>query len=108
MGIPFFIYGNKQIFINNRDPNITKGLYDPYAEFEFIRLVHDMFSGLFTKISPAQKEYVETTLGLKDGLSRGKMAWVLYSSFLKWIFSGTGIKFACNILGKWLKKKSNK
>ena len=108
MGIPFFIYGNKQVFINHRDPNIPKGLYDPYAEFEGRRQVRDMFSGLFTKISPAQKEYVETTLGLKDGLSREKMAWVLYSSFLKWIFSGTVIKFVCTSLRKWLKEKSHK
>ena len=108
MGIPFSIYGNKQVFINQLDPNIPKGLYDPYAEFQRFRQVHDMFSGIFTNISPAQKEYVEISLGLRDGISRGKMAWVLYSSFFKWVFSGTGIRFTYNILGKLMKGKIGK
>ena len=76
--MPFSIYGNKQIFINNRDPNLPKGPYDPYAEFQPYRDVHDMFAGLSTDITPEQKEYVETALGLKDGLSRREMACTIF------------------------------
>jgi hypothetical protein len=93
MGIPFSIYGNKQIFINRKDPNITKGLYDPYKEFERFKYVYDLFSGLNTSISSEQKDYVEGSLGLKGGLSRSRMSIVLYTSLFKWLISGIGIKY---------------
>jgi hypothetical protein len=94
MGIPFFIYGNKQVYINYSDTNVSKGLYDPLEESHEYRQVHDMFSELSTIITPLQKEYVDISLGLRDGLSRGQMAWVLYSSLFKWVFYGTFIKYA--------------
>lgn len=105
MGIPFSIYGNQVTFINRFDSNFPKGLM-PGPQLN--RLVYKLFSDLFTEISPEQKQYVEITLGLKDGLSRGEMCWVLYSSFLKWIISGTAIKRAYRYVSKWLKKKSTK
>ena len=79
MGMPFSIYGKKAVIINRTDSNFPEGLMpgDPN------RQVYTLFSGLFTKITPAQKEYVETHLGLKDCLSRKEMAWILYSSFLR-------------------------
>lgn len=94
MGIPFFLYGNKQLYINQSDSNLSSGLYDPSEELQEYREVHDMFSEIYTKISTIQKEYVEASLGLKDGLSRTKMALVLYLSLFKWIFHGTFMRFA--------------
>lgn len=84
MGIPFSLYGNKQVYINTGDPNIPYGEWDPYKESKSYRMMSDLFSGLQTEITQEQKEVVETTLGLKDGIGRIKMSFVLYSSFLKW------------------------
>lgn len=101
MGIPFSIYGNKQIFINSGDPNVPLGEYDPYKEFPSYRKAYDMFNGLYTEIMQEQREIVETDLGLRDGISRAKMAYVLYSSFIKWAFLSTrGVKFILS----WAKK----
>jgi hypothetical protein len=87
MGIPFFIYGDPPKFINRYDPNITKGSYDQYKEFEYYRKVYDMFKGLNTEITAEQCNLVERELGLTEGLSRKKMAYVLYLSFFQWLFS---------------------
>lgn len=95
MGIPFSLYGTPPSFINKSDPNLPKGVV---AWCQSINQVWNLFSGIFTEISPAQKELVETSLGLKDSLSRLKMAKVLYSSLLKWIISGAGIRF----IGNWV------
>ena len=104
MGIPFSIYGNKQSFVNHGDPNLPPGKYDPYANSPYFQKATNMFSGLFTEISPAQKNYVAKTLGLNEGLSRKKMAWVLYSAFFKWIFSIASIRFAYKIFCYILRK----
>lgn len=86
MGIPFSIYGNKQKFINSGDPNITRGEWDPYVESQTYRKSYDLFKGLFIEITPEQKEKVEFELGLQTGISRCRMALVLYTSFFIWLF----------------------
>ena len=93
MGIPFSIYGNKQIFINKDDPNIPYGEYDPYKLFASYRAVHDLFNGLHTEISQEQKVFVETHLGIRDGVSRRDMNRILYRSFLSWLARRKSAKY---------------
>jgi hypothetical protein len=83
MGIPFSVYGNPQKFINNDDPNITKGEWNPYNEYEYYRKVYELFNDLNTEISIDQKDLVEKELGIYDGLSRFDMAKVLYKIYFK-------------------------
>ena len=83
MGIPFSVYGNPQKFINNDDPNITKGEWNPYNEYEYYRKVYELFNDLNTEISVEQKDLVEKELGIYDGLSRFDMAKVLYKIYFK-------------------------
>lgn len=105
MGIPFSIYGDRQVFINKSDPNIPMGEYDPYKEFPSFRIMHDMFSGLQTVITKEQRDIVETDLGLRDGISRSKMAYVLYSSLLKWIFSPASIRFVSSLIKESINRR---
>jgi len=100
MGIPFSIYGEKQKFINNADDNLDYGEYDPYKLFSSYSLSYELFNKLSTSITKEQKDAVEFELGLRDGISRVKMASVLYSSFLKWIFSKRSINFFSRKLKK--------
>lgn len=93
MGIPFSIYGNKPFFINKGDPNVRMGEYDPLRESVLHRKIHEMFNGLNMEITPEQKELVEIELGLRDGISRSKMAYVLYASLFRWVISISGLKF---------------
>lgn len=96
MGIPFSIYGNKQVFINKGDSNVVLGEYDPYKEFHSYRTMYDLFLGLHTEITQEQRDIVETDLGLRDGISRAKMSYVLYTSFFKWLISSTGLKIVAD------------
>lgn len=93
MNINFFIYGDKQKFININDSNLPNGVYEPYNVSKGYRKLHDMFSDFSTQITTEQKNYIETSLGIKDGLTRIQMAYVLYYALFKWIFSGTFIKY---------------
>ena len=97
MGIPFFIYGNKQIFINTLDYNITTGLFDLYRESESYRRAYDLFLGSRTEITLEQRNLVEKELGMKDGISRSKMARVLYFSFIKWLLSAAPLRYTGNL-----------
>ncbi|MCF8236485.1 MAG: hypothetical protein K9J33_16860 [Bacteroidales bacterium] len=92
LGIPFFIYGNKQRYINKSDPNIPVGDFDPYKTSENYKIAYDIFSELVDSVTQEQKELVETNLGIRDGITRGRMACVLYTSLLKYIFSRRGIR----------------
>lgn len=103
MGIPFSLYGNKQVFINTGDPNVAMGEYEPYKEFQTYRVVHDLFRGLHTTITPEQKNLVETDLGLRDGVSRVKMASILYTSLLKWTFSCSSIRYLSSFMQQGIK-----
>jgi len=80
MNIPFFIYGNKPIFLNHADPNLEKGEYKFQEEETYIKL-YKMFEGLNTEITTEQKEHVEKGLGIYDGVSRLKMAQILYTAY---------------------------
>jgi hypothetical protein len=40
-----------------------------------------LFGGLHTEVTPAQREWVEAGLGMKEGISRLKMAAILYQAW---------------------------
>lgn len=108
MGIPFSIYGNKQVFINKGDPNVTIGEYDPYKEYRYYRQVYDMFYGLHTEITEKQRELVETDLGLRDGVSRLKMARILYTSLFKYAVSHEGSKVILPFITSGVKRRTER
>lgn len=83
MGIPFFLYGEKQKLINKADINFTLGEYDPYKEFEEYRQAYALFDDVKNYITLEQKSFVEEALGLKNGIGRMQMALVLYSALIK-------------------------
>lgn len=87
MGIPFFIYGNRDEKINKGDPNYPVGKFTAYEDDKFYQLVDKMFSGFECEITEEKIKLVESTLGVYDGISRKKMAYVLYSSLVKLFFS---------------------
>lgn len=90
MGIPFFIYGEPQKFINKGDPyNLKIGDYDiykdaPFFKYLFDELRYEKFDGM---IDEKLKKQIEKKLGIYDTSSRIKISIVLWSSFLHWIFS---------------------
>lgn len=86
MGIPFFVYGNKSENINKNDPNYVKGRLTDYEEYDSYKKLDKMFSGFNFEITTEKKKFVETNLGIYDGISRKKMAYILYISFLKLFF----------------------
>lgn len=96
MRIPFFIYGDKPTFFNKGDVNMPDGEYDFYEGHSHYQNLHKMFSGLDCAITEEKKKIIETDLGIHDGVSRLKMASILYKSLLSWIFS--------RALYKWLFK----
>lgn len=89
MGIPFFIYGQEPEYINKDDLAVPLGKFDPYQQFDSHRNAHDLFFTVTTEITEEQRTFVNTNLGVYDGLGRLQMAAVLYYSlirrFLMWI-----------------------
>lgn len=83
MGIPFFIYGD-EICVKNytRENNETFEEYDPMSAPQSKKTC-ELFRGIRTEINKDQKEYVEKMLGIRDCISRRKMAQILYLSYLK-------------------------
>ena len=82
MGIPFSLYGNKPKIVNKSDPNLQQGEIK-FKERNYYKERCDIFKGLNKIISEKQKEYVEKNLGIYDGISRFKMAKVLYQAYFK-------------------------
>lgn len=86
MGIPFSLFGEPQKFTNRSDENQPLGHYDPYEEFSGFRQIHDLFLRLHTEISAEQKQIVMRDLGLLSGVSRLRMAYILYKAYLSGCF----------------------
>lgn len=103
MNIPFSIYGDGPIYINKGDKNIKFGKYDSYQEFPIYKEIYGLFKGLNTEITDEQKLIVEDGLGINTGVSRRKMAILLYGSFLKWFFSVRPWKWLYGIFLKIIK-----
>ena len=106
MGIPFFLYGNKQTYFNISDENVPKGLYLPkrnslYEEL-YSSLIFDDFS---EEITDKLKNKIEVALGLKHGISRFKMFVILWLSFFYWIISFQWLILAKKIINEKRKRK---
>lgn len=86
MGIPFFIYGQAPKYISSGDPTAPEGEFDPYKLYDTHREAHNLFSTMTTTITEEQKVYVKRGLGIYDGISRIKMAGILYYSLIRRIF----------------------
>lgn len=119
MGIPHFIYGNPPVLINKSDPNLEIGTYDLLAVPK-IKMVTDLFQGPFDKIIKEQMDLVHNELGVTKGISRNKMSYVLYKSFLyymgrkikrgigrKLAFTRKGIAYSKFLLKLKLTKRNN-
>lgn len=102
MGIPFSIYGNKPIFMNNSDPNLEKGEYKLDENNEYQR-VFKLFEGLNKEITRQQRELVEENLGIKDCISRFKMVQILYAAYFKQGNIIKDLSFSINSYRKYLK-----
>jgi hypothetical protein len=104
MGIPFFIHGEKPMWVNKSDPNINKGFYDPfergYGKKAYDLFLFESYNDRYPAISKLQEKFVEQHLGLKDGIGRLQMSRILYVSLIKWSTSKIGILhiLRCNIL----------
>lgn len=89
MGIPFFLYGSEPSWHNHSDENVKKGQYAPWEDSGYRKtaklFTYELFYGQCPEITNEQRVYVHRHLGLDDGISRIKMAWVLYSSFFIWL-----------------------
>lgn len=98
-GIPFFIYGEKPRLINKTDSNVPLGEYDPYKSVDLYRKSQDLFAEVSTVITANQKELVCRDLGLTVGISRIRMATILYYAFVRWCFSRTGMTYIVGDIG---------
>jgi len=104
MGIPFSIYGDRPILINNADENIEKGEYQ-FLKNECYKQSSILFAGLQKEITKEQKEYVEKSLGIQDCASRSQIAKALYGAYLKKGNIFKELPYTLNILRKKIKQK---
>lgn len=98
MGIPFFIYGNKNKDINKSDPNYPIGEPIDWHKSKSHQTIEETFSGFDCEITENKKKIVESNLGIYNGVSRKKMAFILYTSLLRLIFSKAFYKKLISIL----------
>lgn len=105
MGIPFFVYGNKPKNVNDGDSNLPFGKYDFYEGREYFQTLDEMFSDLDCEINVEKKKIVETDLGIYEGISRLKMAVVLYTSLFRWMFSAAFYKWLLKSFKRVINKK---
>lgn len=94
MGIPFFICGEKQIDINKDDNNLPIGLViennNSETDFFYEKL---LLKNISDTIDGEVINYIERKLGIYDGLSRNRLALVLWKSFIVWLFSARSLSF---------------
>jgi hypothetical protein len=108
MGITFFIFGNKDEKINKNNLNYPTGKRLIYNEKnEFDQSLEQIFSGFDCEITEEKKRIVEGTLGIYDGVSRKRMAYILYTSLFKLIFSIDFYKYLIDFLIKHIFAKKN-
>ena len=115
MDIPFFIYGEREKFVNYGDPNIDIGEFDLMKLNEY-KEAYELFNVPISNeaifITEEQKQHMFEGTGLKDGLSRWQLCFVLYWAFLAYtiknfFFSSEKIKPKCSPLNL-LKSIKNK
>lgn len=83
LNIPFFLYGQPPEFTNNTNSKLAQVALEVAAsKDEFTIHLTELFSTASDEVTPKQKQLVESTLGLHGGVSRLKMATILYSCYL--------------------------
>ena len=87
MGIPFSLYGEMPRYFNKADTSFALGEWNLLEAHRQYSKAWSLFEGLHTTISPVQKRFVEKEMGIHDGISRTKMAVVLYGALVKTVFS---------------------
>lgn len=107
MGIPFFVYGEPQKFINHGDYNIPLGEFDFYGEFPLYKELYDKlrFEDFNGEIDKTVKAAIERETGVHDTISRRKMCLILWLSFFNWIFSMKFLKYIVSTLARRVKMK---
>ena len=97
MGIPFFIHGPKPNWVNKADKNLAVGEYDPFeygygkVAYEIFSIRNENFRGV--QISAEQEKFVKHHLGVCNGVTRKKMAKILYLSLIRWLFRLGSIRY---------------
>lgn len=85
MQIPFFLYGSEPVLVNHGDGNIETGSYTSYRRTKQYERVKQLFNQRVAKTTAEQLYFVETELGVYDSISRIKLAYLLYTSWLKFV-----------------------
>ena len=84
MGIPFSLYGPEPLYINRGgEKNIEQGAYTSYKFQPTYQKAQALFTGMYTEITPEQKEFVEYELGVHHSISRIKTSYLLYKTYLR-------------------------
>jgi Methyltransferase domain len=96
MGIPFFIQGKSPIMINKGGLSSPDGAYDPLKLSVQLNKATALFGDSARNITTEQRELVEAELGIHDGVSRFRMAAILYGSLLRWLFSKRPVRHLWN------------
>ena len=86
-GIPFFIHGSRPELINKSNPAVSLGRYNSYKGHKYYQMLHELFSDLECRITKKKRKIIERNLGIYDGVSRKKMAYILYTSLFKLFLS---------------------
>jgi hypothetical protein len=84
MGLPFSLIGEPPKLMNHSDLNINLGEFNSYLKHEMYLQMSDLFSGYNSEISYEQHEIVKNGLGMNFGISRIRMAFILYYSLFAW------------------------
>ena len=105
MGIPSFIYGEPPVFYNSGNANMPLGRYDLREDRPYYQKLYRLFSDLNCAITPEKRKIIETDLGIYDGISRREMAFVLYSSLFRWVFSAAFTRWLRDLIPRWQKMK---
>lgn len=103
MGIPFFVYGEHEVKYNLSDNNFPKGkIKSPeHSQYQYLYKKLKMTDNfIVTNYDKDLINEIESSLGIFDGISRRKMALVLWQALFVWLFTFRWII--------WLRKKLEK
>ncbi len=110
IGIPFFVYGEKPIYLNKSDPNLPMNLYDPWVSgygLEAYNMFHVCDVNEYKPgISDRQMAFVREHLGVECGVGRLKMSIILYGALFKFLLTRYGFVFFIrkNVFVAWCAK----
>jgi len=83
LGLPYFFIGVRPRLVNVSHKEVPLGEVGFQDEFhrEFEERAEALFSGVVREVSQAQREFVETVLGLTSNVSRARLSWILWREF---------------------------